>query len=110
MTDLTRQLTDLRRPRLLVRAARHGLSSYRRTRDLQRIAGQAQSATPQTVVESLIHQEDQIEQARLAGDGTYSANKHIEVLIALMAESRTLPAPTRPAGRPGWRPTVVNTP
>ncbi len=107
MTDLTTQLSDLRRPRLLVRAARHGLTNYRRPRDLQRIAGQAQSASPRTVVETLLHQEEQVEQTRLARDGTYSANKHIDLLIALMSESRCLPVPTRTADRPGWRPTVV---
>lgn len=107
MTDLTSQLTDLRRPRLLVRAARHGLSSYRRSRDLQRIAGHAQSASPRTVVESLLHQEEHAETTRLAHDGTYNVNKHIELLIVLMAESRCLQVETRTTGRPGWRPTVV---
>ncbi|WP_298256017.1 DUF6477 family protein [uncultured Litoreibacter sp.] len=107
MTDLATQITDLRRPRLLVRAARHGISGYRRSRDLQRIAGQAQSASPLAVVESLLLQEEQAEQTRLAHDGTYSVNKHIELLIALMAETRNLPIATRSEGRTGWRPTVV---
>lgn len=107
MTDLTTQINDLRRPRLLVRAARHGMTNYRRSRDLQRIAGQTQVATPRAVVETLLHQEEQVEQTRLAHDGTYSASKHIELLIALMAESRNLPLEARPAGRTGWRPAQV---
>ncbi|SFR48430.1 DUF6477 family protein [Litoreibacter janthinus] len=108
MTDLTAQLTDLRRPRLLVRAARHGVSTYRRNRDLRRITGQSHStSSPQTVVESLLHQEEQLEQIRQAHDGTYNVGKHVELLIALMAESRCLPVETRSVGRPGWRPTVV---
>lgn len=107
MTDLTRQLSDLRRPRLLVRAARYGVSNYRRTRDLGRITGQSRLASPSAVVETLLHQEEQVEQTRLAHDGTYNVNKHIELLIALMAETRAMPAPQRAAGRPGWRPTVV---
>jgi hypothetical protein len=107
MTDLSTQIADLRRPRLLVSAARHGMTNYRRTRDLQRIAGQSQRATPHAVVESLLHQEEQVEQTRLAHDGTYSVNKHVELLIALMAESRNLPVETRSAGRTGWRPKVV---
>ncbi|RLJ41662.1 hypothetical protein BCF46_2628 [Litoreibacter meonggei] len=107
MIDLTRQLTDLRRPRLLVRAARHGISHYQRNRDLRRITGQSRSDSPRIVVETLLHQEEQLEQTRLAHDGTYNVNKHIELLIALMAESRALPTPARGAGRPGWRPTVV---
>ena len=107
MTDLTTQLTDLRRPRLLIRAARHGLSSYRRSRDLQRISGQSQSASPRTVVEALMMQEHQVERTRKSQDGTYSAAKHIELLIAIMAESRSMPLPVRPVGRTGWRPRTV---
>ena len=107
MTDLTHHLTDLRRPRLLVRAARHGVSTYRRSRDLRRITGQSLSASPSLVVETLLHQEEQLERTRQAHDGTYNVGKHIELLIALMAESRALPVATRTAGRPGWRPTVV---
>ncbi|MEP3345958.1 MAG: DUF6477 family protein [Litoreibacter sp.] len=107
MTNLPEQLTNLRRPRLLIRAARHGVSSYRRSRDLQRITGQAQSASSRAVVESLLLQEETAEQTRKAHDGTYSAGKHIEILIALMAESRNLPVETRPATRTGWRPKTV---
>ena len=37
MTDFRKVLADLRRPRLLIRAARFGLTDYRRERDLRRI-------------------------------------------------------------------------
>ncbi|WP_281855996.1 DUF6477 family protein [Litoreibacter halocynthiae] len=107
MTDLTTHITDLRRPRLLVRAARHGMSAYRRSRDLRRITGQSHTTSPRVVVETLLHQEEQVEQIRLARDGTYNVNKHVELLIALMAESRCLPLETRQTGRPGWRPKLV---
>lgn len=111
MAEISTQLSNLRRPRLLVSAARHGLSDYRRSRDLRRIAGHSLSTSPRAVVAQLLDQEEQIEQTRLARDGTYSANKHVELLVALMAESRVLtsepsPAP-RTAHRQDWRPKVV---
>ena len=37
MTDARPILADLRRPRILMRAARHGLADYRRDRDLKRL-------------------------------------------------------------------------
>ena len=38
MTDFRIILANLRRPRLLIRAARFGLEDYRRDRDLSRLA------------------------------------------------------------------------
>ncbi|PTX55797.1 hypothetical protein C8N43_0443 [Litoreibacter ponti] len=115
MSDLATALSNLNRPRLLVRAARHGVSEYKRDRDLRRISGHNSSASPRRIVSHLLAQEEAIERTRVARDGTYSPNKHIEVLVALMAESRNLPAPSAaPARTPrrtssdtGWRPTTV---
>ncbi len=86
MTNFRALLSDLRRPRLLIRAARHGLQDYRRERDLRRLVGT--SLTPQSTVLTLIDQESRLEETRLRGDGTYSVAHHVEVLIALMAEVR----------------------
>lgn len=105
MPDLAATLSQLNRPRLLVRAARHGLTDYRRDRDLRRISGHSTSASPRRIVSHLLAQEESFERNRIARDGTYSPNKHIEVLVALMAESRSLPAAPRPPERTqGWRP------
>ncbi len=37
MTDFRLLLAELRRPRLLIRAARYGMQDYRRERDLKRL-------------------------------------------------------------------------
>ena len=37
MTDLTAMLNALRRPKILIRAARAGVADYRRDRDLKRL-------------------------------------------------------------------------
>ncbi|NNK79046.1 MAG: hypothetical protein HKP40_10080, partial [Litoreibacter sp.] len=86
---------NLRRPRLLVRAARHGLSDYDRKRDLRRITGHSSRTTPSALIATLIEQEEMIYEARRKGDGTYSIARHIEVLVALMAECRLLPQEVR---------------
>lgn len=83
-------LDTLRRPRLLVRAARHGLSDYNRSRDLRRIAGFSDTAKPHQVTAQLLDMEDNMEHRRVAGDHTYEPARHIELLVALMAESQQL--------------------
>ena len=90
MTDFRALLSDLRRPQLLIRAARCGLSEYRRERDLKRLLG-GQQPSPDRSVPRLLNEEERLEETRKAGDARYSLARHIEVLIALMAEVRLLP-------------------
>lgn len=95
---------ELRRPRLLMRAARIGLQDYRRDRDLRRILPQAlfsalKSASPEValvmmaqqgaaMLEWLTEEEVRIEATRRAATADYSPLRHIEVMIALLAELR----------------------
>ena len=88
MTDCRTMLATLRRPRLLMRAARFGLAEYRRDRDLRRHVGL--NASPEDTVTSLMSVEARLEATRLAGDAAYSVARHIEVLIALLAEAQFL--------------------
>ncbi|MEM6408062.1 MAG: DUF6477 family protein [Pseudomonadota bacterium] len=91
MSQLDGFLATLRRPRLLVRAARHGISDYNRKRDLTRLTGQNPSKSTRAIVEGLIAQEEQLEETRRSGDAAYRPSKHIELLVALIAECRLLP-------------------
>ena len=95
MTDFRKILADLRRPRLLIRAARFGMADYRRERDLRRIV--APLSTPERTLPHLVEEEDRLETIRQSGDAGYSVARHIEVLIALMAEVRLLPRPSNMA-------------
>jgi hypothetical protein len=88
MTDCRTLLETLRRPRLLMRAARFGLGEYRRERDLRRYV--ATAASPEDTVSSLISVEARLEATRVSGDAGYSVASHIEVLIALLAEAQLL--------------------
>lgn len=90
MTEARPALADLRRPRILVNAARHGLSGYRRDRDLKRLIDN--DLPPETAVPRLMSEEERLEETRRAGDAAYSVMRHIEVLSALIAEARLLPA------------------
>lgn len=90
MTDINSILASLRRPSLLIRAARFGLADYNRTRDLKRVMGTSQGLTPTRVLDGLIEKEAQFEETRKKGDAAYSVTRHIEVLIALTAEARLL--------------------
>ena len=91
MPDLRRRLSQLQRPRLLIRAARHGLADYRRERDLPRLIGPPAPPSPQVTVLRLLSEEAQIEGRRQDGDAGYSIARHIDLLIALMAEAHLLP-------------------
>ena len=91
MSDLMQILSTLRRPRLLIRAARFGMNDYNRERDLKRLTHAASVPNPKLAVSNLIDQEARLENFRKSGDATYSVSRHVEILIALMAEARLLP-------------------
>ena len=104
MTDQLERFTRLRRPRLLVRAARFGLPEYSRNRDLKRILKVSRAPNPMAAVDQLLDQEARLEEARLTKDATYNVTRHVDVLICLMAEVQVLnPAPSAPI-TPPWTP------
>ncbi len=91
MTDLLNQLNTLRRPRLLIRAARFGQADYNRNRDLKRLMQTAEVPPPDRALRVLFAAEAELEHARREGEAGYSLMRHIELLIAMMAEARLLP-------------------
>lgn len=92
ITALPCDLLTLRRPRLLVQAARAGQSDYRRDRVLSRLMPGARPSGAAATLRRLMDMEQGLETARRAGDVTYPVIRHVEVLIALMAEARLLAA------------------
>lgn len=95
MTDLASQIDALRRPRLLIRTARFGLAEYRRTPALRRLFATTGAHSPAQVVAVLLAREAEQEARRITGDAAYSVARHVELLIALMAEARHLPDSAR---------------
>lgn len=90
MTDFRTILNDLRRPGLLIRAARFGLGEYRRERDLRRLLGAPTPPEPERALPRLLAEEERLESERKSGNAGYSLCHHIEVLIALLAEAHLL--------------------
>ncbi|WP_116131582.1 DUF6477 family protein [Tropicimonas sp. IMCC34043] len=90
MTDFLQTLTNLRRPRLLIRAARYGLSDYNRRRDLKRITLGTELPAPEKALRQLLDLEADLEICRREGLATYSVVRHVDILIALMAEARLI--------------------
>ena len=93
MPDLRQTLSALRRPRLLIRAARFGLAEYDRPRDLRRLLRRTTTPPPQRALVALLDHEAALDELRRAGDVTYSPARHIELLVAIMGEARLLPRP-----------------
>lgn len=97
-----------RRPRLLLRTARIGLQDYRRESDLRRILHLPAAPPPgPATLHALIELEAGLEAARQRPAHTtgeaWRPARHVEVMIALMAEAQlmaqTAPAPRLPARR-----------
>lgn len=87
MEDLTTKIRRLRRPELLVTAARQMQSTYSRHRDLGRILGRTPGRGPALV--ALLDIEAEMEAARVDRARQYSAARHVRLLGALMAEAAT---------------------
>ncbi len=83
-------IAALRRPRLLIRAARAGLGDYDRTRDLRRLVRTTEVPGPDAALRRLLDEEGRLEATRQAGDASYSMTRHVDVMIAVMAEAATL--------------------
>ncbi|MEL7114474.1 MAG: DUF6477 family protein [Pseudomonadota bacterium] len=89
MTDILNALGALRRPKLLLQAARLGLKDYDRGRILKRAAVQA-GASPKAAINSLMVVEENLELARQSGDASYVPSRHVDVLVAILAEVKSL--------------------
>lgn len=90
MKDILGILADLRRPRLLIRAARIGSEDYRREAQLGRILGSALLPRPGAAAMKLMELEGELDERRRRQEAGYSVAQHVELLAALMGEARLL--------------------
>lgn len=93
MQDILSTLNGLRRPPLLVRAARIGLPDYRREIHLRHHLGYGPLPQGAAALALLIEIEAGLERARQARATEYSVARHVDVLIAMMAEAQRVRAP-----------------
>lgn len=90
MHDILSALNALRRPRLLIRAARIGAADYRRSAHLARHLGHGRLPRSGPALMQLAEMEAALDEQRRQEDAGYSAVRHVEILIAMMGEARIL--------------------
>lgn len=90
MQDIHTMIAQLKRPRLLVRAARFGLDDYDRAQRLPRLLDRAVPPGTGEAILLLMELEAEIDAARRNRSPDYAAARHVDVLIALMGEARAL--------------------
>lgn len=96
MSDPAISLTSLRRPRLLVRAARLGLGDYDRARALSRLLPGTDPNAPRQVFDQLARRERECDGARRSGRADYTVARHVDLLTAMIAEARVVADVLRP--------------
>lgn len=80
----------LRRPAALVRAARAGQLAWKRDRDLRRVLRCEQTPAVGTPLPRLRAEEEALNALRLAGDARYDTQRHVMLVIAILAELRAV--------------------
>ncbi|NDV97958.1 DUF6477 family protein [Salipiger sp. PrR002] len=90
MQDLHSRLGAMRRPRLLVRAARIGASEYRRRPHLARLLGGPCPPQHGAALLQLMELEEMLDDGRQRRAADYSAAQHVELLAAIIGEARAL--------------------
>lgn len=92
MQDILTMLNALHRPRLMMRAARIGAQDYRRAAHLPRLLGYGALPRHGAALMKLMEIEAGMEDQRTGGNASYSLVRHLDVLIAMVAEARVLKA------------------
>jgi len=90
MQDILSMLKTLRRPRLLMRAARIGAEDYRRENHLPRVLGYGVLPRHGAALLKLIEIEQDLNTLRTSGDSSYNLVRHVDILIAMVGEARVL--------------------
>jgi Family of unknown function (DUF6477) len=90
MKDVLTMLKEMRRPALLMRAARIGAEDYKRAVHLARLLGFGRLPGPVESLMRLMESEAALEEQRGAGMASYSVADHVDVLIAMVGEARVL--------------------
>ena len=90
MLDVQSILKNLKRPKLLVRAARFGIDDFCREQSLKRILKTDHMPKTREALIRLIDIEATMDEERKTKEASYCLAQHIEVLTAIMFEQRLL--------------------
>ncbi|MBM3606614.1 MAG: hypothetical protein FJX25_18470 [Alphaproteobacteria bacterium] len=96
MTDLTNVIVfrprpakqSLRRPRVLIRAAREGQKGWKRERDLTRLLRADHCPSPGAALARLRAEEELQNDLRVTAAAEYDVRRHVLLMIAVLAEMR----------------------
>jgi len=92
MQDIQSRLKALHRPKLLMRAARIGARTYRRERHLARLLEARVPSRPGQAILHLLESEVMLNAQRLEDCSEYNLLRHVDVMIALVAEAQLFEA------------------
>lgn len=90
MNDIANRVNRLRRPRLLIDAAKIGVECYSRSTHLPRYFGGDPLPDSWAALEKLMAIEAQYERGRRGGEGVYKPSHHVALLIAILGEAQLL--------------------
>ena len=90
MKDIISMRHTIKRPRLLMRAARIGSQDYRRSVHLPRLLGYGQLPRHGPALMKLVEIEDDLNTQRKDKDSAYSLLRHIDIMIAIVGEAHIL--------------------
>lgn len=90
MKDILGVLADIRRPRLLLSAAREVAKNGRCSGSLQRLLGPQLGASTGATLLQLLELEAGLDEMRRKRIGGYSPRRHIEVLAAVLGQAEQL--------------------
>lgn len=88
MSDVLSKINQLKRPPILVRAAKEGALRYNRVRCLRRLTGEDVPLKNPQVLEQLLEMEGVCNDQRQTENAQYSVVRHVELLIALIGEAQ----------------------
>lgn len=90
MQDLLGKLDAIRRPSLLIQAARLGVTDYRRDVHLRRLLEAPRLPRSGDALCQLMEIEQHMNDQRMRRAAGYSVTRHVDLIIAMMGEARIL--------------------
>lgn len=85
MQNQFERLNNVKRPKILIRAARAGIANYQRN-SIKKLIKNWESMDSNVILDHLISIENAINAERLENEPNYDMRQHITVLTAIMAE------------------------
>ncbi len=86
MLNAINHIASLNRPKLLIRAARAGMTTYNRD-NLKQVIGDVHRLSGKDILTRLVEREEQLDTQRRNRDISYDVRRHIMILTGIIAEA-----------------------